>query len=60
MIINKYDIEIVKEKLYNEVSRYILPDGYYFESYGTNYGQVVFGMDDLTNNYIIRKVDEKD
>lgn len=44
-----------REQIYNDVYRYIAEDGYHFESYGSNYGQIIYGGDELTNHYIIKK-----
>lgn len=43
------------EQIYNGVFKYIAEDGYHFESYGSNYGQIIYGGDELTNHYIIKK-----
>ena len=44
-----------REQIYNGVFKYIAEDGYYFESYGVNYGNIVYGGEVLTNHYILRK-----
>lgn len=44
-----------REQIYNDVYRYIAETGYHFESYGSNYGQIIYGGDELTNHYIIKK-----
>ena len=44
-----------REQIYNGVFKYIAEDGYHFESYGSNYGQIIYGGDELTNHYIIKK-----
>lgn len=44
-----------REQIYNDVYRYIAEKGFHFESYGSNYGQIIYGGDELTNHYILRK-----
>lgn len=59
MIDNKYNIPIEKEELYFGVYRYTVPEGYFFESYGNNYGSTIYGSDKLENHYVIRKKNEE-
>lgn len=58
IIENKYGVEIKKEPLYNDIWEYSVPDGYYFDSYGTSYGNHIYGRLTLDNFYTIRKKDE--
>lgn len=44
-----------REQIYDGVFKYIAEDGYHFESYGSNYGQIIYGGDELVNHYIIKK-----
>lgn len=43
-----------KKKLYNNIYEYTCPEGHHFESYGINYGQVVYGGEIIQNPYIIK------
>ena len=43
-----------KTKLYNNTYKYTAEKGYHFESFGVNYGRVVFGGEDLANMYVIK------
>lgn len=54
-IINPKNIKIQKIERYPHVFSYILEDGYHFEAYGQNYGNIIMGMDELTNEYIVKK-----
>ena len=44
-----------REQIYDGVFKYIAEKGFHFESYGSNYGQIIYGGDELTNRYILRK-----
>ena len=44
----------IKTKLYNNTYKYTAEKGYHFESFGVNYGNVVFGGEDLANMYVIK------
>jgi len=55
-----YNINIIGENFTTEdtccgVYKYIAEDGYHFESYGINYGQVIYGGKTLTKKYRIEK-----
>ena len=52
---NALGVKIEKKEIYNDVFQYILPQGYYFESYGQSYGNIIYGGNELTNFYIVRK-----
>ena len=52
---NPYNIEIVRKEIYEGIYTYTLPDNYYFESCGTNYGNVIYARAIPDNHYIIRK-----
>lgn len=52
-IIGKYK----RTKLYNNIYEYTCQEGYHFESFGVNYGSVVFGSKDIENSYIIKPND---
>lgn len=51
----KYPIEIERKEIYQSIFEYILPDGYYFESCGTNYGNIIYAREIPDNFYIVRK-----
>ena len=52
----KYPIEIERNEIYPAIYEYKLPDGYYFESSGTNYGNRIFAREITDNFYIVRKI----
>ena len=54
MIKNEKNIQIQKIEIYPSIFSYRLPDGYHFESYGTDYGNVIFGGEYLDNPYIVK------
>lgn len=47
-----------KPTQYEGVYRYEAPEGKHWESFGTNYGKIIWGGIDLMNPYVI--VDDKD
>lgn len=51
----KYPIEIERNEIYPAIYEYILPEGYFFESNGTNYGNHIFAREITDNFYIVRK-----
>lgn len=55
MILNEKNIKITKTEIYPSIFSYTLPEGYHFESYGTDYGNVIFGAEALDNPYIVKK-----
>ena len=56
----KYPIEIDRNEIYPAIYEYVLPEGYYFESCGTNYGNRIYARDITDNFYIVRKKNEID
>ena len=40
---------------YEGVYKYVAPEGYHWDSLGTNYGKVVWGGKDLMNPYMLVK-----
>ena len=54
----KYPIEIERKEIYPAIYEYILPDGFYFESCGTNFGNHIYAGEVPENHYVIRKKDE--
>lgn len=55
MIQNPDDIQIQKKEIYPTIFDYELPEGYHFESNGFNWGNHIYGMNPLTNHYIVKK-----
>lgn len=55
MIHNPSNIQIRKTEIYQGVFSYTLPDGFHFSSYGTNFGQTVYGGETLENPYTIKQ-----
>lgn len=51
----KYPIEIERKEIYNTIYEYTIPSEYYFESCGTNYGNVIYASEVPDNHYVIRK-----
>lgn len=51
----KYPIEIERNEIYPAIYEYVLPEDYYFESQGTNYGNRIYARDITDNFYIVRK-----
>lgn len=43
---------------YEGVYKYVAPDGMHWESFGTNYGKIIWGGFYLANPYVL--VDDKD
>lgn len=55
MIINEENIPITKTEIYPTIFDYELPEGYHFESEKTNWGNHIYGEENLTNHYIVKK-----
>ena len=60
MIHNPLNVEIKKREIYNSIIEYSVPDDFYFESFGTSYGNRIFGTVSLDNYYTIKKRGIKD
>lgn len=60
MIENPYNVEIEKKQIYDTIWEFRVPEEYYFESYGTSYGNTIYGRIVLDNHYIIKKRDNED
>lgn len=54
----KYPIEIERNEIYPAIYEYVLPEGYFFESSGTNYGNHIYAREITDNFYIVRRVYE--
>lgn len=52
---NKYPIDIERKEIYPAIYEYTIPEGYYFESNGTNYGNSIYAREITDNFYIVRK-----
>ena len=52
---NKYPIYIERKEIYPTIYEYTLPEEYYFESNGTNYGNRIYAREITDNFYIVRK-----
>lgn len=52
---NPLKIPIEIKELYNDIYEYLIPDGYFFESFGCSYGQAIYGGKELSNHYIIKE-----
>lgn len=55
MITNYQNIPITKKEIYPTIIDYELPIGYHFESNGFNWGNHIYGMNPLSNHYIVKK-----
>lgn len=53
---NKYPIDIERKEIYPAIYEYSLPEEYYFESNGTNYGNRIYAREITDNFYIVRKI----
>lgn len=60
MIHNPLNVEITKKEIYNDIIEYSIPEGYYFESCGTSYGNHIYGFINLSNYYTIKKRENED
>ena len=56
----KFPIEIERKEIYQSIYEYSVPEDYYFESCGTNYGNRIYARDITDNFYIVRKEYEID
>lgn len=52
----KYPIDIERKEIYPAIYEYRVPEGYYFESSGTNYGNRIYAREITDNLYIVRKI----
>lgn len=55
MIFNEFKVPIEQKEIYSGIIEYSLPDNYYFESYGFNYGNRIYGTINLSNYYTVKK-----
>lgn len=51
---NPLNVEITKTEIYSGIFEYRIPNDYYFESYGTSYGNSIWGRAVLDNFYVIK------
>lgn len=54
-IFNPDDIYIGRKEIYSGIFEYSLPWGYYFESCGTNFGNVIYAREVPDNYYTVKK-----
>jgi hypothetical protein len=59
LIYNPDNIEITKKEIYSSVIEYSIPEGYYFESCGTSYGNHIYGRVVLDNYYTVKKREDE-
>lgn len=52
---NPENIYIEREEIYSGVFKYSLPWGYYFESCGTNFGNVIYAREVPDNYYVVKR-----
>lgn len=55
-IYNPLGIEMVRREMYNGIFSTSLPQGYYFESNGTNFGNVIYSREIPDNKYVVKKL----
>lgn len=53
----KFPIEIERKEIYQSIYEYSVPEGYYFECCGTNYGNIIYAREVPDNHYVIKKKD---
>ena len=59
MILTEAELQKLKNPTqYEGVFKYVAPDGYNFWSNDTNFGNVIWGGDWLTNYYYLKEIDE--
>lgn len=59
MIHNPDNVKITKKEIYNDIIEYSVPEGWYFESCGTSYGNHIYGSIQLSNYYTVRKREDE-
>lgn len=59
MIHNPDNVNITKREIYNDIIEYSVPEGWYFESCGTSYGNHIYGSIQLSNYYTVRKREDE-
>lgn len=47
---------MVRREMYNDIFSTSLPQGYYFESNGTNFGNVIYSREIPDNKYVVKKL----
>ena len=55
---NPLNVKVERREIYTNIYEYTIPEGYYFESCGTSYGNTIYGREMLDNFYVIKKKDE--
>ena len=59
LIHNPDNVKITKREIYNDIIEYSVPEGWYFESCGTSYGNHIYGSIQLSNYYTVRKREDE-
>ena len=59
MIHNPDNVNITKREINNVIIEYSVPEGWYFESCGTSYGNHIYGSIQLSNYYTVRKREDE-
>lgn len=59
LIHNPDNVKITKKEIYNNIIEYSVPEGWYFESCGTSYGNHIYGSIQLSNYYTVRKREDE-
>ena len=59
IIHNPDNVKITKREIYNDIIEYSVPEGWYFESCGTSYGNHIYGSIQLSNYYTVRKREDE-
>ena len=54
-IYNPLGIEMIRKELYHGIFSTTLPYGYFFESNGTNFGNVIYSREIPDNYYTVKK-----
>lgn len=57
---NPLNVKIEMKEVYSGIFEYKIPEQYYFDSYGTSYGNSIYGRAVLDNYYVIKQKDETD
>ena len=57
---NPLNVKIEMKEVYSGLFEYKIPEQYYFDSYGTSYGNSIYGRAVLDNYYVIKQKDETD
>lgn len=56
---NPLNVEVTRKEIYDGIFEYRIPSEYYFESYGTSYGNSIYGREVLDNFYVIKQMKDE-